>query len=203
MLAWLVIDRTYPRQFLPKSSSLRTLCLCVGFSDSLRPASVVPTTYALPLATVAPKPLCNQSVTHSFYLDGGCIPVHTPPWRSPHDSDPLECLSHVPYLLYFQSRAHSFALFCTPQKLNSFIFKRFRTLLQKTQPPGGVGEGVRQLSASSCSFLGNSARPKWATFSRRHSTPVTSHSHQSLPLEALPFARGYRSARIRMETHDT
>jgi|SRR6267378_3064078 len=142
MLAWLVIDRTYPRQFLPKSSSLRTLCLCVGFSDSLRPASVVPTTYALPLATVAPKPLCNQSVTHSFYLDGGCIPVHTPPWRSPHDSDPLECLSHVPYLLYFQSRAHSFALFCTPQKLNSFIFKRFRTLLQKTQPPGGGGRGT-------------------------------------------------------------
>src|SRR6267378_8115549 len=62
-----------------------------------------------------------------------------PQWRCPHDSDPLECLSHVPYLLYFQSRAHSFALFCTPQKLNSFIFKRFRTLRQKTQPPR-VGE---------------------------------------------------------------
>src|SRR5882762_712496 len=73
MLAWVVIDRTYPRQFLPKSSSLRTLCLCVEFSDSLRPTSVVPTTYALPLAAAAPQPLCNQSVTHSFYLDGGCI----------------------------------------------------------------------------------------------------------------------------------
>src|SRR6267378_3266260 len=68
MLAWVVIDRTCPRQFLPKSSSLRTLCLCVEFSDSLRPAPVVPTTYALPLATVAPQPLCNQSVTHSFSL---------------------------------------------------------------------------------------------------------------------------------------
>ena len=179
MLAWLVIDRTYPRQFLPKSSSLRTLCLCVGFSDSLRPASVVPTTYALPLATVAPKPLCNQSVTHSFYLDGGCIPVHTPPWRSPHDSDPLECLSHVPYLLYFQSRAHSFAL----PKNSTLLFSSDSALCFKKHNHRGVGEGVRQLSASSCSFLGTSARPKWATFSRRHSTPVTSHSHQSLPLE--------------------
>src|SRR5882672_8157866 len=101
------------------------------------------------------------------------------------------------------------ALFCTflhtpppKKKLNSFIFKRFRTLLQKTQPPG-VGEGVRQLSASSSSFLGNSARPKWPTFSRSRGTPVTSHSHQSHPLGALPFARGYRSARIRIETHDT
>src|SRR6267142_3206363 len=79
MLAWVVIDRTYPRQFLPKSSSLRTLCLCVEFSDSLRPTSVVPTTYALPLATAAPQPLCNQSVTHSSYLDGGCIPQCIPP----------------------------------------------------------------------------------------------------------------------------
>src|SRR6267143_409912 len=157
MLAWVVIERTYPRQFLPKSSSLRTLCLCVEFSDSLRPTSVVPTTYALPLATAAPQPLCNQSVTHSFYLDGGCI---RPPWRCRHDSDPLECLSHVPYLLYFQSRAHSFALFCTPQKLNSFIFKRFRTLCKKT---GGGGSGY-------------SAWSKWATLSApRH----TSHESPS------------------------
>src|SRR5882762_2667613 len=74
MLAWVVIDRTYSRQFLPKSSSPRTLCLCVEFSDSFRPTSVVPTTYALHPATAAPQPLCNQSVTHSFYLDGGWIP---------------------------------------------------------------------------------------------------------------------------------
>ena len=77
MLAWVVIDRTYSRQFLPKSSSPRTLYLCVEFSDSFRPTSVVPTTYALPVATAAPQPLCNQSVTHSFYLDGGCVPLPT------------------------------------------------------------------------------------------------------------------------------
>jgi hypothetical protein len=56
--------------------------------------------------------------------------------RYPHDSDSLGSLSPAPYLLYFQSLTHSFALFCTPQKLNSFISKRFRTLRQKTQPPG-------------------------------------------------------------------
>jgi len=198
MLAWVVIDQTYPRQFLPKSSSLSTLCLCVEFSDSLRPTSVVPNTYALPLATVAPQPLCNQSVTHSRRG------VHNSPMALPSRQRssriPIPCsvspLFSIPCALFF-------ALFCTPQKLNSFIFKRFRTLLQKNTITRGVGEGVRQLSASSCGFLGNSARPKWATFSRRHGTPVTSHSHQSLPLGALPFARGYRSARIRMETHDT
>src|SRR6266403_2619780 len=71
MLAWVVSDRTYSRQFLTTSSSLRAMTDCVEFSDSLRPTSVVPTTYALPLATAAPQPLCNQSVTHSFISTEG------------------------------------------------------------------------------------------------------------------------------------
>ena len=170
MLAWVVIDRTYPRQFLPKSSSPRTLCLCVEFSDSFRPTSVVPTTYALPLATAAPQPLCNQSVTHSFYLDGGWIPPVALPSRQRSSRMPIP----VPYILYFSISCALFALFCTPRKLNSFIFNRFRTLRQKTQPPG-VGKGVRQRSTSSCGVLANSARPKWPTLSRLHGTPVTSH----------------------------
>src|SRR5229473_2641221 len=132
MLAWVVIDRTYSRQFLPKSSSLRTLCLCVEFSDSLRPTSVVPTTYALTLATAAPQPFCNQSVTHSFYLDGG----YTPLCAAPTTAILSNAYPMFPISFIFQSRAHSFALFCAPQKLNSFIFKRFRTLRQKTEPPG-------------------------------------------------------------------
>src|SRR5882762_5543033 len=89
-----------------------------------------------------------------------------PQWRCPHDSDPLECLSHVPYLLYFQSRAHSFALFCTPQKLNSFIFKRFRTLCKKT---GGGGSGYSALS-------------KWATLSApRHASHESPSSDSGEP----------------------
>jgi len=42
----------------------------------------------------------------------------------------------IPYPLSFHILAHSFALFCTLQKLNSFLFKRFRTLCKK---PPGVG----------------------------------------------------------------
>src|SRR6267143_1381952 len=200
MLAWVVIDRTYSRQFLPKSSSLRTLCLCVEFSDSLRPAPVVPTTYALPLATVAPQPLCNQSVTHSFYLDGGCITPCIPPRGAALTT---AILSNAYPMFPISSIFNPVRTLLHSPKTQLFYFQAIPHSASKNTTTGGVGEGVRQLSASSCSFLGNSARPKWATFSRRHSTPVTSHSHQSLPLEAVPFARGYRSARIRMETHDT
>src|SRR5713101_3753742 len=42
---------------------------------------------------------------------------------------------HRIQVLSFQTLAHSFAFFCTHQKRNSFIFKRFRTLCAKT--PGG------------------------------------------------------------------
>src|SRR5260370_28130712 len=45
----------------------------------------------------------------------------------------------INYPLSFHILAHSFAQFCTRQKLNPFIFKRFRTLC--TKPPG-VGEGA-------------------------------------------------------------
>src|SRR5713101_1830395 len=38
----------------------------------------------------------------------------------------------------FHALAHSFALFCTHQKLNSFVFNRFRTLCAK-HPGWGRG----------------------------------------------------------------
>src|SRR6267378_3715366 len=199
MLAWVVIDRMYFRQFLPKSSSPRTLCLCVEFSDSFRPTSVVPTTYALHLATAAPQPLCNQSVTHSFYLDGGCIPPVALPSRQRSSRMPIP----VPYILYFSISCALFALFCAPQKLNAFIFKRFRTLRQKTQSPGGWGKGYVSDPQVLAVFLqiqrGQSGQLSLGSAARQ--SRVT--SHQSLPLGALPFAPGYRSARIRMEPHDT
>src|SRR5260370_7236935 len=47
-------------------------------------------------------------------------------------------LSPIPYLLYFHTLAHSFALFYTHQKLNSFIFNLFRTLCQKHPAVGYV-----------------------------------------------------------------
>src|SRR5258708_1127589 len=96
MLAWVVINRKKPRQSTPKSSSLRTLCLCVKFSDSFPPTSVVSTAYAHPSPTVAPHPLCNQSIRHSFHLDGGVPPLspqkattNQPPTPYPHLHPPL------------------------------------------------------------------------------------------------------------------
>src|SRR6266478_6101109 len=47
---------------------------------------------------------------------------------------------HYTQVLSFHALAHSFALFCTHQKLNSFVFKRFRTLCEKHP---GVGVGVQ------------------------------------------------------------
>jgi len=38
MLAWVVIDRPHLRHSTPLPSSLRTLCLCVKFSDSFPPS---------------------------------------------------------------------------------------------------------------------------------------------------------------------
>ena len=119
----MVIDRTYSRQFLPKSSSPRTLCLSVEFSDSLRPTSVVPTTYA----HHSQRPFLNPFAINplrTLFISTGVMPA----MALPHDSDPLDCLFFSPYLLYFQYLENHFALFCTPQKINSFIFKRFRTL---------------------------------------------------------------------------
>ena len=141
MLAWFVIDRTYSRQFLQKSSTLRTPsaptrsgCLCVAFSDSLRPTSVVPTTYALPVATAAPQPLCNQSVTHSFYLDGGCVPLFP---TCQHSNLPMfQRVSKLSPLF-----SHSCALFCTflhSRKTQLFSFQAFPHSLAKT-PGVGVG----------------------------------------------------------------
>ncbi len=52
------------------------------------------------------------------------------------NSTSLLRLSPTPYPPPFQILAHSFALFCTPQKRKSFLFKRLRTLCAK-HPGGG------------------------------------------------------------------
>jgi hypothetical protein len=75
------------------------------------------------------------------------------------------------YPLSFHALAHSFALFCIPQKLNSFIFKRFRTLCKKT---GGWGiSAIRKFLRCSWKFnlvkVGNSLR------STTRQSRITSH----------------------------
>src|SRR6266436_291152 len=122
MLAWVVINRQQPHQFTTKSSSPCTLCLCVKLSGSFPPTPVVSTAYGHPSTTAAPQLLCNQSVTHAFCLDGGCTPL---------GASTAYPLLPMPYLLPYHTLAHSFALFCTQQNLNSIVFNRFRTLCPK------------------------------------------------------------------------
>jgi len=43
--------------------------------------------------------------------------------RCPHDSDPLECLSHVPYLLYFSISCALFCTFLRSPKTQLFYFQ--------------------------------------------------------------------------------
>ena len=169
---------------------------------------------ALSSPTLSVQPLWFQPLTHYTSqrppLNPFAIsPLRTlsistegayPQWRCPHDSDPLECLSLFPISFIFQSRAHSLHFFALP-KNSTLLFSSDSALCVKKHNHRGVGKGVRQRSTSSCGVLANSARPKWPTLSRLRGTPVT--SHQSLPLGALPFARGCRSARIRIEPHDT
>src|SRR6267142_2901750 len=153
VLASVVIDRTYSRQFLPKSSSPRTLCLSVEFSDSLRPTSVVPTTYALPLVTTVPQPLCNQSVTHSFYLDGVC-----PLWPYPTTAIPSTAYSFLPIFFIFNILRTILRFFALPKK-STLLFSSDSALFEKKR---GLGEWVSQRSASFWKFsmvkVGNSLR---------------------------------------------
>src|SRR5216683_5402972 len=76
--------------------------------------------------------------------------------------------------------SHSCALFCAHQKLNPFLFKRFRTLCQK---PPGVGGGVRRPSLHFSRLLGlrGQTRPNRqsplspvSTFHRRSKVPTLS-----------------------------
>ena len=74
MLVWVVIDRQHLRQPAPFASLHSSPLFLLPHLSPLLPVA-----YALPLATATPQPLCNQSVTHSFYLDGGYTPLRAAP----------------------------------------------------------------------------------------------------------------------------
>jgi len=79
--------------------------------------------YVLFCATGNMYLLFFQSLLPSFYCDGGC--------RVPTLQN-LDYLPPIPF--HFKLLRTLFAFFCTHQKLNPFVFKRFRTLRQKTKP---------------------------------------------------------------------
>src|SRR5260370_21720796 len=111
------------------------------------------------------SPFCNPFVFTFMHVMGGVPPSSTFGRSNPQieahlqlwsgDPDPGATFRRVPiYPLCFQILAHSFALFCTLQKLNSFLFKRFRTLCQKYRgwgyPPSLEEE---QNETTDCQFL--------------------------------------------------
>src|SRR6266852_5627519 len=123
MVAWVVIDRQQPRQAGPFASLLSTPVIPLPHLSPL-----LPTPYGHSYTTATHQPLCNQFVTHSFHRDGGC----TTPLLG---ASTAYALLPIHYLFkYVRTLLHFFALFCAYQKLNSFLFKRFRTLCKK--PPG-------------------------------------------------------------------
>ena len=86
------------------------------------------------IATLPKMSLSKPSVCHIYDTAGGLGLAA----RSDFQTCERSNMSSV-YPPYFHTLAHSFALFCILQKLNPFIFKRFRTLCKKTRG-GGVGE---------------------------------------------------------------
>ena len=115
-------------------------------SDRSAPCSPLPATshvtkfpvvHPLSIQQVTKCFSCNSFVLKTIHFDGGgCIPrVALPPTTViPTTAYPP---FSIPYPLCIHILPHSFALFCTHQKLNSFLFKRFRTPRQKTAR-GGV-----------------------------------------------------------------
>ena len=165
MLAWVVINRQHPRHSASISPSLRTLCLCVKFSHTFPPTSLVSIAYALPRATATPQPLCNQSVTHSFYLDGGCVPLF--PTCQPSNLPMFQRVSELSPLF-----SHSCALFCPflhSPKTQLFYFQAIPHSLQKNG--GGGVSAIRKFLRCSWRFslvkVGNSPLPRHASHQSR------------------------------------
>src|SRR5713101_1700611 len=70
MVAWVVLDRRHYRQAGPFALPLSTPLFPLPHLTPLLPYS-----YGHSYTTAAPQPLCNQSVTHSFYRHGGVYPL--------------------------------------------------------------------------------------------------------------------------------
>src|SRR6266700_4014965 len=79
----------------------------------------------------------------------------------------------IPYPLSFHILAHSFALFCTRQKPNSFVSNRFRTLCQKHR--GGGTPLFKRPNTANCERLEGTLFHGSPDTGRR--TRVTSHCH--------------------------
>src|SRR6266852_1639961 len=115
MVAWVVLDRRHYRQAGPFVSPLSSPLFPLPHLSPLLPYS-----YGHSYTTATHQPLCNQSLTHSFYLNAGC----TPPAGSPL-ATALPTQYPMPTSSSFFS--HSCELFCT--FLYFFVLTKNSTLL--------------------------------------------------------------------------
>ncbi len=165
MVAWVVIDRQQPRQAGPFASLLSTPVIPLPHLSPLLPT---PYGHSYTTATHQPlcnqfvthsfhrdggctTPLLGASTAYALlpihYLLSFQIRAHSFAFlctflRLPKTqliSFQANSLSTISFLFkYVRTLLHFFALFCAYQKLNSFLFKRFRTPCKK---PRGWGWG--------------------------------------------------------------
>jgi hypothetical protein len=166
MLSWFVISRStlrrtaksHPLCVLPRSTRVASHFLAVPLT--------VPSK-SFPLNSFAdPHPL-NSVVSYRYKNIGrACYPLPAPPLATHHSP-----LHSSPFFSYFC------ALFCTCSSLNSFVFKRFRTLCQKSPGVGGRGS----------SFLRRSDVPTFQRFNVQ--TIRQSHCSQTPLVQQFAKAR--------------
>ncbi len=139
MLPCLVNLRSHPRRtsqsrHCDESILFRPFFSCATHSSKFRTLFQVPYPLSPLLATLTKTAGVCPNSSHF-----GTSPARKLPQPLPHLSlaprpvplaQSLRPQMTIP--LFFQTFAHSFALFCTSTNLNCFIFKLFRTLRQKT-----------------------------------------------------------------------
>src|SRR6266851_1175393 len=136
MVVWVVIDRRHYRQADPFALPLST-----PLFPLLHLSPLLPYSYGHSYTTATHQPLCNQSFTYSFYLDGGC----TPPAGSPLAT---AIPTHYPLPTSSSFFSHSCALFCTflhffaLTKNSTPLFSIVSALFAKNHR--GCGQGVQR-----------------------------------------------------------
>src|SRR5712691_727777 len=122
---------------LTPSISLRPLFSYFLFSNSFPCHRSENSPVSLAIATLPKTAISNPCACHTCETPRGVLTLNIPTFNF---STFHRCLA---YPLSFHTLAHSFALFCTHQKLNPFLSNRFRTLCQKKVP---AGVGIFQLT---------------------------------------------------------
>src|SRR5712664_3291288 len=135
MLAWVVMNR----QHLPRAARgpANPFFLPPRFPFRVSPLPPIRKNHPFPFIHLRGTHFATLLFSNSYMGWRGCTPLGV---ASAYPLPLIPCLSRGKPRdpLSFHILAHSSALFCTRANLNSFLFKRFRTLWQKHR---GWGKG--------------------------------------------------------------